>query len=175
MKAYAVTIGFDKSTTDIIQEHIDKIAKATKNDYMVSNNIEPHITIGAFCAENGQAIIDILDIETLRLKPDMVFLKSIESFYPNVVYNSPEKNSYLSILNQTIHNKMSDLFVAADHEYYTPKNWVPHCALAVQLNMYQHKIAISEATKIELPFWATVEQISLAECLPYRQIKTWTL
>ena len=175
MKAYAVTIGFDNNTTETIQEHIDRIAKATQNDYMISNSIEPHVTIGAFCAENDQAIIDILDIEALRLKPDTVFLKGIESFYPNVVYISPEKNCFLSDLNQTIHDRLSGLFVAADHEYYTPQNWVPHCALAVQLNDRQYKIAISEASKIDLPLFTTVDRIGLAECLPYRKIKTWKL
>ena len=175
MKAYAVTIGFDKSTTETIQKHIDRIAKATKNDYMISNSIEPHITIGAFCAENDQAIINILDSEAQQLNPNTVFLKRIESFYPNVIYISPEKNNYLSTLNQTIHDRLSDLFVVADHEYYTPQNWVPHCALAVQLNVHQYKIALSEASKIELPFLVTVEQISLAECLPYRRIKTWKI
>lgn len=175
MKAYAVTIGFDNNTTETIQKYIDSIAKATQNDYMISNSIEPHITIGAFYAENDQAIIDILDIEAQQLKPDTVFLKKIESFYPNVVYISPEKDSFLSALNHTIHDRLSGLFVAADHEYYTPQNWVPHCALAVQLNDRQYKIAISEASKIELPFLATAKQINLAECLPYRRIKTWKL
>ena len=175
MKAYAITIGFDNDTTKTIQGVINRIAETANNDYMISNGIEPHITIGAFMAEKEKPIIEILDIVAEELRAEKVLFEGIESFSPNVVYISPRKNDYLSSLNQMINEKLLGLFAAADHEYYMPQNWVPHCALAVQLNEHQHALALNAAGKIKLPFSASVDKISLAECMPYKRIKVWEI
>ena len=50
---YAVTLYFDDKTTEEIRMLTKALYEVTGNDYMVRNNVPPHLTLGMFHVNDG--------------------------------------------------------------------------------------------------------------------------
>ena len=175
MKTYAVTIGFDDVTAERLQRVIDETAAVTGNDYMISVGIGAHVTIGSFYSDNEDLIAGYAEEFVKSVKPAEITFKSIGSFFPYVVFASPEKDDILSAYNKALTELLLERFSPADGGNYLPEKWVPHCTLACKLNEEQNRAAMTAANKLALPLTGRITCIGLAECDPYKEVRRWKI
>lgn len=170
---YAIILCFDGKSSEQIQKITEYVANCTGNDYMISNHIPPHITIAGFNADDAK-INGIADEISASLSRFDIPIVSVGIFNPNVVFAAPVMNENLlnacKIANETLQQKGFEC-----NRIYTPYNWVPHISLAVKLDEALVKKAVNAALVKFQPVMATAQKLSIAECNPYKEIKTFDL
>ena len=177
---YAITLYFDRDSTEKIRTLTAELAGVTENDYMVRNSVPPHLTLGMFHAEDDQEekIKGLFkDFAGLAAKDVMtdgkleVDFSGVESFLDKVIFIKPEKNGVLCKLNRTLHDVFLERFEPADNRNYLPENWYPHIALAVKLTHDQFERGMEFLNASALPKKAPVISLGLAICNPYTSLK----
>lgn len=174
---YAVTLYFDPESTTLIRSAISHLAEICGNDYMIQNEVPPHLTLGMFHASDA----DLEKLENLfrdfSKKAGRTFpvdFSGADSFMDKVIFLSLKKDSptftFLKDLNSSLHEMFIPHFEAGDNRNYLPQNWVPHIALAVKLSHSQFEKGISLFEKSILPQSAKVISLGLARCNPYKEI-----
>ena len=58
---YLVSLYFDDKSESKIQGLINEVAEKSGNNFMIDNNVPPHITIAAFQSDKEERVIQILD------------------------------------------------------------------------------------------------------------------
>ena len=168
---YAIVLHLDDKSTEQIQNITAHVAECTDNDYMISNHIPPHITIAYFFAGD--------DIDTSGIAADIaasirkfdIEIVSMGIFNPAVIFAAPVLNEHLLKACEAA-NKVLKLKGYELNQFYTPYNWVPHISLAVRQCKSSVEKAVSAALEEFQPIKATVENLSVAVCNPYKEIKT---
>lgn len=175
MNDYAVVIYFDERTSEELRNMISKVASYSGNLYMVETGIPPHVTIGAFSADNEIRLRERMEEFIHEFSSGEVVFQEIRTFDPKVLFLSPVKNEYLVAANSRLNEIMDGFFSPADHDYYLPEYWVPHLALAVKLEKEQMKAAKEAVDSLPLPIVAQVTKAALARCNPYEELTVWEL
>jgi 2'-5' RNA ligase len=122
---YAIIFFFDKTTEDTINELINKIAQNNGNNYMLENNIPPHISISLFEYNDAiHTIIKLLDKNISNINIQNIYLASIGIFNPNVLFLSPVMDNYLLESNKNINNILKNNGVNKFDQNYLENQWV---------------------------------------------------
>ena len=140
---YAITLYFDDDTTEWIRTLTAQLADVTGNDFMTSNNVPPHLTVGMFHVgeadvENLKALFE--EFVTAAREGDSTFdisFSGFESFLDKVIFIKPVVDENLSSINKLLHEKFLPHFEPGDNRNYLPENWYPHIALGVKLRYEQ--------------------------------------
>ena len=182
---YAITLYFDDDTTAQIRTLTSNLAAVTANDYMIANNVPPHLTLGMFHADDAE----LQKLESLFEE----FVKKVQSqfsdlnfsitfagpdnFLDKVIFLKPGDGcrDNLYHLNEQIHQIFLPYFEPADNRNYLPGTWVPHVALGVKLT--------HEAFEKGMEFLNTSSSIDegqcikicLARCNPYTEVNKLSL
>jgi 2'-5' RNA ligase len=175
---YAITLYFDKTAEDKINDLVYKIAESNGNKYMLENNIKPHITIAYFeYNKNINSIIELLDknIPILNMGIGQTFLGSIGTFIPAVLFISPVINNYLLNFNKKANELLEKNKKIKFIGFYLENKWVPHVSLGVKLNKNELLKGMEILVNNYQNIFAEVNKIALVECNPYKEIKTWKL
>jgi 2'-5' RNA ligase len=173
---YAVAFYFEENKEEKINSLILKIANSNGNKYMVNNNIPPHITISLFQYNRKiDTIIETMDKNISVFGKGSVTLASMGIFNSNVLFITPIMNKFLLESNK----KIVDIIRQNDRiildENYIGNNWVPHISLAVRLNEEELINGLKTAIKNNTVTDVKINRIAIAECNPYKDIKTWKL
>ena len=109
---YAVTLYFDDRNSNAISNLTVKLAQIIGNDYMIANNVPPHLTLGMFHVEDSdsQKLDKVFNgfVETARKE---VFVGGQlelpyvgpDSFLDKVLFLKPTVNEKLVSLNKLFH------------------------------------------------------------------------
>ena len=174
---YAVSLHFTQEVNEIILNTMSSIADVTGNDFMIQNKVPPHVTIGAFhgTKETEEKLIQIVEDFSIRQKSGFVRFSEIGNFNGKVLFIKPEKDSFLSAINQELHKSLMPEFEAGENGYYMPEIWFPHTTLATRLNQTQFKKAVELAGKIHLPLEAKISDIGFYQCSPFLELKRFPI
>lgn len=172
---YLISIYFDKKTNRKIQHYIDKVAKKTRNTYMVDGQVPPHITISAFETLNEKCAIEALEHAIEKLRKGKVEWVSVGQFFPYVIFLEPVLNQYLHNLCSCVNNELSHTDTIKISPYYMPFQWIPHTTIAKKLSKEEMKIAFEVMQESFGMFEGEVVKIGLAKPNPHRDIATWEL
>ena len=78
---YLVSAYFDSETNKILQGYINKIAAATGNDFMVKNNVPPHLTLSAIEARGVDVLLPHITLaKTLTREQMLDAVKVMQDF-----------------------------------------------------------------------------------------------
>ena len=100
---YAVILLFNNVSEENINSIILNISKETRNNYMVENNIPPHLSISLFeYNESVDKIIKIIEVNKNKFKKDLIKIASFGVFNPNVLFLSPVFDNNLSNSNKIL-------------------------------------------------------------------------
>ena len=170
---YAVSLHFSQKVNDIIISTLQAIADTTSNCFMIENKIPPHITIGAFHAarEEEAKLLQLVEGFAQGQKAGSVQFSEFGDFNGKVLFLKPEKNLFLSEINNALHNLLLPEFEKAENGYYLPDIWFPHTTLATRLNQNQFSAAKEIAKKISLPLEAPIEELAVYQCSPFLELK----
>ena len=171
---YAITLYFNKTAEEKINDLINEIAKNNGNKYMVENSIKPHLTISLF-EYNGDinSIIELLDknIPKIDFNVGNLLLSSIGIFVPGVLYIAPVVSKCLLELNEKINKLLKDNIDIKLNEYYAGGQWVPHIALGVKLSKDEIIKGINVLLDNFQNINADIKKTALEECEPLKKIK----
>ncbi len=174
---YAVSLHFSQKINDIVISTLQAIADETGNRFMIENKIPPHITIGAFHAarEEKAKLLRLVEEFSQEQKAGTVQFKEVGNFNSKVLFLKPEKNLFLSEINNALHTQLLPEFEKAENGYYLPDIWFPHTTLATRLNQSQFSAAKEIAKKISLPLEAAIEELAVYQCSPFLELKKFGL
>ena len=174
---YAVSLHFEQSVNEIIFNTMSSIAELTGNDFMIKNKVPPHVTIGAFhgTKENEEKLIQIVEDFSKTRESGLVRFSEVGNFNERVLFLRPEKDKFLTTINNELHKIILTEFEAGENGYYVPEIWFPHTTLATGLNQTQFTKALELAGKISLPLEAKIDNIGFYQCSPFLELKRFTI
>lgn len=171
---YAVVLEFDEASKTYMQTLLKTAATAADNAYMRTNGIAPHLTLALFDTTDEAAAFAVANTLLQQANRLKIPVSALSAFVPHVLFLSPAATPALLALNQ-IAFQATQAAAATPDSYYYPQTWVPHIALAVQLDLPALQKAFSAVSE---QFWqciATATTLSLVRCNPYKNIKSWQL
>lgn len=180
-RTYSVSLFFDEKSTVELSNFILQVAQITKNDYVVKNNIPPHITIGMFKAtknQEGQLVEIIKKINSdfqpiFEKKENVLCFEKLGTLKNKIAFLSFATNqSIVFSINQKLHNFLMPDFPAACNNMYLPQVFFPHCTIATGLSKTQLALLQDAQNKnlIKIPKSVQVAKISLAIRHPYQEV-----
>ena len=173
---YGIILLFENESEDKIKDLINKIAQNNGNNYMLENNIPPHLSISLFEYNDPiHSIIELLDKNISNIKSQNLYLASIGIFNPNVLFLSPVINNILLESNKNINKLLENNGVNKFDNYYLENQWVPHISLGVKLNKNELLNGINLLINNYQNMGIKINRIGLVECNPYKEIKIWNI
>lgn len=180
-QTYSVSLFFDEKSTAELLDFILQVAQITKNDYVVKNNIPPHITIGMFKATKNQEwqlveIIQNFNSEfqlIFEKKENVLFFEKLDILKNKIAFLSFAANqSIIFELNQKLHNSLLLDFPAACNNLYLPQVFFPHCTVATGLSKTHLALLqdVQNKNQMKIPKFVHVSKISLAIRHPYQEL-----
>ena len=180
-QTYSVSLFFDEKSTAELLDFILQVAQITKNDYVVKNNIPPHITLGMFKATKNQEwqLVEIIQKFNSEFqlffekKENVLYFEKLDILKNKIAFLSFAANqSIIFELNQKLHNSLLPDFPAACNNLYLPQVFFPHCTVATGLSK-THLALLQDAQNknlIKIPKFVHVSKISLAIRHPYQEL-----
>lgn len=172
---YLVSLYFDEKTNKNIQNMIGKVAKRTGNDFMVTGNVPPHITVSAFETKKENEVLKRLQVIAADLTQSNLRWVSVGTFLPNVIFLTPVLNAYLQNMTQSIYGTIEDVDETIMNPFYLPYQWIPHTTIGKLLSKEQMQNAFEVLQEQFVPFEGTVTQIGLAKTNPYTELRLFDL
>ena len=180
-QTYSVSLFFDEKSTAELLDFILQVAQITKNDYVVKNNIPPHITLGMFKATKNQEwqLVEIIQKFNSEFQPifekkeNVLCFEKLDILKNKIAFLSFAANqSIIFELNQKLHNSLLPDFPAACNNLYLPQVFFPHCTVATGLSKTHLALLQDEQNKnqIKIPKFVHVSKISLAIRHPYQEL-----
>lgn len=175
---YLVSLYFDEKTNNIIRKHIKQVANKSGNDYMISGNVPPHITVAAFNGEYSEKIIVKLAENLRELPKGKITWAGVGTFLPSVMYITPILNDYLDRISKFVYNdlcvlKKNNSSSETNFEInpkYTPFNWIPHTTIGKKLSSDEMGEAFMVMKDRFGVFTGDVVKIGIARTNPYENI-----
>lgn len=128
---YAIELFLDEVTDGEVRRVWRQLAAATDVDYLLRNNVRPHVALVVFdlVKEGVSCWREKIggNAPPLRLKP-----AGIGSFDGGVIFVRIEKEDGLTALHRECVD-FCESIGATVSPYYTPERWEPHCTLAQSL------------------------------------------
>jgi len=172
---YLISIYFDENTERILNSHIQHVAKATGNTFMLDNHVPPHITVAAVETKQEEVLISRVEEVTKKLTCGEIKFVSVGSFASKVIYVQPVLNEYLHNVSELLSKETGQMKETILSPYYQPFSWLPHCTIAKQLSKEQMQQAFAALSNEFVPMDAMVTRIGIAKTNPHRDIKVWEL
>ena len=172
---YLISIYFDKKTKDRLHLLMQHVAEVTGNQFMLDNQVPPHITVASVETKYEDELIALIERITKNLKQGEIKFVSAGNFSTKVVFVQPVLNEYLHQLSVVLNRWLEQMDETILSPYYQPFSWLPHCTIGKQLSKEEVQKALIELSAQFVPFNACVTRIGVAKTNPHRDIKIWHL
>ena len=176
---YLISAYFDENTNKILKHLQQRIADKTGNDFMIRNNVMPHLTISAIEARNVDVLIPAFEkVCRERLQPldekgvvninNTINIVSVGQLFPRVIYAAPVLNEYMMNLSISIYNEFATIPETNISKFYQPYSWMPHITLGKCLDKEQMRQAVLQ--DLFMPIDGQIAKIGLSTVNPYREV-----
>ena len=152
---------------------MESVANATGNYHMIEGNIPPHITVGMINSSDEERVITTFEQCVGRIHHGDIQIAGIGLFRKSSVYLQPVLNQYLHEISVKVNEAYEGL--QAEHNRYTPFNWMPHISVAKRLMANEQLEAVKCLQEVGYPSAAKVSRIGLAKSNPYTDIRIITI
>lgn len=178
---YLISAYFDENTNEILKHLQQKIADKTGNDFMIRNNVMPHLTISAIEARNVDVLIPAFEkVCREKLQPldekgvvnvnNTINIVSVGQLFPRVIYAAPVLNEYMMNLSISIYNEFTTIPETNISKFYQPYSWMPHITLGKCLDKEQMRQAFAVLQDLFMPIDGRITKIGLSTVNPYREM-----
>jgi len=173
---YAVVVYFDKEADLFVSQIIRNICLRGVNSYMLDVGIRPHITLAGFKDTNPLEFSKWLQTYAGNLDFFNIKFSSIGAFpsNPSVLFLAPVVEDEFINLHKCFNAQIKEA-ASVFESHYLPGNWVPHCTLATRLSQGELHNALDVVIGDFTPFTATVTQMGLVQCNPFKEIVTYEI
>ena len=174
---YLISAYFDENTNKILKHLQQKIADKTGNDFMIRNNVMPHLTISAIEARNVDVLIPAFEkVCREKLQPldekgvvnvnNTINIVSVGQLFPRVIYAAPVFNEYMMNLSISIYNEFTTIPETNISKFYQPYSWMPHITLGKCLDKEQMRQAFAVLQDLFMPIDGWIAKIGLSTVNP---------
>lgn len=167
---YLISAYFDENTTNVLNGYIEKVAQATGNDFMVANNVPPHLTLSAIEARSVDVLVPAFEMLDGRISKGDISLITVGQLMPKILYVAPYLNEYLQNLEQQIFDCFKTIHDTTISNYYRPFSWLPHITLAKTLNREQMVTAVQMMEDFKR-LDASIVRLGLAKVNPHEDVR----
>lgn len=171
---YLISIYFDENTNGHLKRYINVVAEKTGNDFMITGEVPPHITIAAFETEKEEEAKDVLKYVATSLEQGDLTWASVGQFFPYVLFLQPVLNEYLHRISTAVFEGISKIEGVRISPYYQPFQWIPHATIGKKLTKEEMRIGFEILQNQFSVFEGKVVRIGLAKTNPYRELETLT-
>ncbi len=183
---YLISAYFDENTNKILKHLQQRIADKTGNDFMIRNNVMPHLTISAIEARNVDVLIPAFEkVCRKKLQPleekgvmnvnNAINIVSVGQLFPRVIYAAPVLNEYMMNLSISIYNEFATIPETNISKFYQPYSWMPHITLGKCLDKEQMRQAFTVLQDLFMPIDGQITKIGLSTVNPYREVMSVAL
>ena len=172
---YSIVLYFDNETESKIQNIINSLVINGVNDYLILNNVPPHITLSDFDCDDLNEVAEKLHIEIKRMEKSYVYWASIGAFNPNILFFAPVLNEFLQGYCCMVHNVISNIAGRQHNKNYLPYQWVPHTTIAAKLDADCIDKAFSIVSNEFQGMGGYVTRAALVQNNPRMDIKVWEM
>lgn len=178
---YLISAYFDENTNKILKHLQQKIADKTGNDFMIRNNVMPHLTISAIEARNVDVLIPAFEkVCREKLQPleekgvvnvnNAINIVLVGQLFPRVIYAAPVLNEYMMNLSISIYNEFTTIPETNISKFYQPYSWMPHITLGKCLDKEQMRQAFAVLQDLFMLIDGWIAKIGLSTVNPYREV-----
>lgn len=167
---YLISAYFDEDSSKRIQKWIDEIYQLTGNDFMIQNQVPPHLTLCAFEQRNDETAKNLFERMKKNLAYGEIEIASVGVFLPYVIFAQAVTNEYLFALNDSIVQVLNENEDSLVNRFYKPHAWIPHITLGKTLDQEQMKKAFEVLQKSFIPFKAKIISFGLAKPNPHKNL-----
>lgn len=181
---YLISAYFDENTNKILKYLQQRIADKTGNDFMIRNNVMPHLTISAIEARNVDVLIPTFEkvcreklqpLEEKSVANNTINIVSVGQLFPRVIYAAPVLNEYMMKLSISIYNEFATIPETNISKIYQPYSWMPHITLGKCLDKEQMRQAFAVLQDLFMPIDGQITKIGLSTVNPYREVMSVAL
>ncbi len=178
---YLFSLYFDDNTNKQIYQYIEAVAEVTDNNYMLANQVPPHITISSF--ELGTTleseVVKMLEHQISLALKDMtegeVQWVGCGAFMNSVLYLTPVLNAYLQDIMQKIYDAVSDSPNVEISKFYRPFQWLPHTTIGKKMSSEELTKGFDAVQGDFRILQGKIIRVGLAKASPYEEIAEWKL
>ena len=159
---YVVELLFDTQSERAIHSLWEKLSEKSFPSVLLDHHIRPHITLAVYDNIEVHVAEKYLSELCTWHTPFSVLLNTLGTFYSkdNVIFTAPVYRDDLRNIHAKFHKKFEQ-FVPFVHQHHLPKNWQPHCTLAMHLSDTQFLQTFSIIRKEFQPLEVTIETVAL--------------
>lgn len=168
---YLISAYFDDNPARLLQGFIDEIYAVTGNDFMIRNQVPPHLTLCAFEQRSDDAAKSLFAEMKEMLSFGEIEIASIGAFLPYVLFAQAVTNEYLFNLNDSIVQVLGKNEDTIINRFYKPYAWMPHITLGKTLKEEQMQKAFNVLQKSFTPFKAEIASFGLAKPNPHKNLE----
>lgn len=167
---YAIELFFDSSTDAKIRGVWEDLA-AIGSSFMRDSGARPHVSLAVYDTLDISLARTLLNRFASKVVPVSFTLASLGMFTsPSiVVFLSPKVTKELLHLHSQFFSIFSSAGARCWH-HYTPSHWIPHCTIAMDLEVCQLSSLYEVCQKTELPFSGSFAEIGLVEFRPVQHL-----
>lgn len=170
---YLISVYFDQTVTQKLQNYIAEIAKRTGNHFMTDHQVPPHLTISSVEARSAEVLLPHMPVLEEKLKKIPIRFVSVGAFFPGVLYAAPLLDRPLQALSVEVYDAVEGIPEVSVHKFYRPYSWFPHVTLGKTLTKEQMREAFSVMQERFAPFEGTVVSAGLARVNPH--VDVWKM
>ena len=172
---YLISAYFDNQSNKILNRYIKQIAEKSGNQFMISHQVPPHMTISQIEARSEEVLIAHFQKLQDELCKGSVEIASVGMMMPYVIYAMPVFNQYLQDLATEVYCTFNQIDETKISKYYKPMSWIPHITLGKTLTKEQMLDAVRVLQDGFVPMVAEITEIGLARVNPHEDIVRFRL
>lgn len=145
---FLISAYFDPLTNRILQDLINDLAKVTGNNFMIENQVPPHMTFLQIQTRSAQKELEeaMKGLEG-KLKPVPLVFTACGAEISNVIYVKVKMTEELKSQIDLIYEAISKIPEIKINPHYLPENIFPHVTLAKTLTSEEQKTGLDYAQK----------------------------
>lgn len=166
---YAILLSFDIEADEQIRLLAQQLVDGGVNTTYLESGLRPHLTLAEF---NTSSIADVRsclkDLVDQAMQPIRIKMASA-GFFPgesSVIFLSPIIDEQLLSFHRQINGALEPLCEAFS-PLYREENWVPHCTIALELDVHEFAAAGAVMMSQFKPVIALAFRLSIVSCCPY--------
>ncbi len=142
--------------------------------YMARSGVRPHVTFGIWDTLEHEGADAELTAFAARTAPVRLTFASVGLFPGVAIFLAPTVTPELLDLHADFHRRWGGLGQGSSG-HYRPGGWVPHCTLAIDLELEQFGSALAIAGRVRLPIECRLVEVGIVEFPPVKQLVSRTL
>lgn len=174
---YAILLSFDIQADEQIRQLAQSLVDGGINSTYLESGLRPHLTLAEFNTSRISDVRDcLIDLVGQALQPIEIKLASI-GFFPgenSVIFLSPIIDERLLNFHRQINGVLEPLCESFS-PLYREENWVPHCTVALELDLPEFAAAGAVLVSQFKPIIALAFRLSIVSCCPYNEESVYYL